>query len=110
MGSRQWAASGTDNVRAQDVDHSSQLGAVSQVSVMEGGLVLQVTMGLDLVVEVWLNSFLSFDILCEVVVFAILRLLCQQGKSIVHFALEAGWTISTVQRVGSLQLCSSCHL
>lgn len=30
MGSRQWAASGTDNVRAQDVDHSSQLGAVSQ--------------------------------------------------------------------------------
>lgn len=53
MGSRQWAASGTDDVRAQDVDHSCQLGAVSQASVMEGGLVLWVTMGLDHVVEVW---------------------------------------------------------
>jgi len=61
--SRQWAASGTDDVRTQDVDHSSQLGAISQVSVMEGGLVLQGTMGLDLILEVWLNSFLSFDIM-----------------------------------------------
>ena len=44
------------------MDHSSQLGAISQVSVMEEGLVPWVTMGLDLIVEVWLNAFLSFDI------------------------------------------------
>jgi hypothetical protein len=61
MGSRQWTASGTDNVRAQDVDHSSQLGAVPQVSVMDGGLMLQISLGHDHV-EVWLDSFLSFDI------------------------------------------------
>lgn len=45
-----------------------------------------------------------------VVVIAVLRLHCHQLKNLVHFVLEAGWTISTVQRVGSLELCSACHL
>jgi hypothetical protein len=54
--------------------------------------------------------FLKLRHCVEVVVIAIFRLLCHQCKSFVHFALEAGWTLSTVHRLGSLELCSSCHL
>jgi len=54
--------------------------------------------------------FLKFWHRVGIVVIAILKLLCHRLKSIVHFALEAGWIISTVQRVGNLELCSTCHL
>jgi len=56
------------------------------------------------------ECFLKLWHCVEVVVIAILRLLCHRCKSVVHFAPEAGWTISTAQRVGNLELCSSCHL
>lgn len=40
MGSGQWATSWTDHVRAQKVDHGTQLGAISQVSIIEGECVI----------------------------------------------------------------------